>query len=79
MRNLGRLLGIGMLLLACWLVAAVIVAAPASAQRSGARDAAMQRCIDQAQRRFPDRTAGGAGRNRVFAYKACMSKAGFAP
>jgi hypothetical protein len=50
----------------------------ASAQDSAARDAAMQKCINQAHRAFPE---GGTSQDmqRSDAYKACMASAGFKP
>ena len=82
LRSLRRLRKIGIFLVVWSLVLMVTTSAFAQRTRdvrSSGRDAAMRQCIDKAQSRFPDRTAGGAGRNRVAAYKACMSRAGFAP
>ena len=43
------------------------------------RDAAIPRCIIQAQREYPDPTADEAQRARTASYKACMTAAGQAP
>jgi hypothetical protein len=53
-------------------------AAPLLAQDS-ARDAAIHRCIIQAQREYPDATSDSAQRSRTASYKACMTAAGQAP
>jgi len=61
---------------AALLVAAV--AAPASAQSTPQRDAAIEKCIAQAHQQWP----GGdqeAHRQRVAVYKACMTSAGQNP
>jgi len=61
---------------AALLVAAV--ASPASAQVTPQREAAIERCIAQAHQQWP----GGdeeAHRQRVAAYKACMTAAGQNP
>ena len=57
----------------------VAFAAPAIAQQDSARDAAIHRCIVQAQREYPDPTSDSAQRSRTMAYKACMSAAGQVP
>jgi len=56
---------------------AAAIASQATAQQSGARDAAIHRCINQAHRQFP----GGEDQDipRSEAYKACMVSAGFQP
>jgi hypothetical protein len=43
------------------------------------RDAAIHRCIIQAQREYPDATSDEAQRGRTMAYKACMTAAGQVP
>jgi hypothetical protein len=43
------------------------------------RDAAIHRCIIQAQREYPDPTADEAQRARTASYKACMTAAGQVP
>jgi hypothetical protein len=45
------------------------------------RDAAVHKCIQQAQAEFPGSGVGDAliDRNRTAAYKACMTSAGFLP
>jgi hypothetical protein len=43
------------------------------------RDAAIHRCIIQAQREYPDATSDSAQRSRTASYKACMTAAGQAP
>ena len=50
--------------------------APAQIQQSAARDAAIHRCIEQAQQLYP---GPSQGTNRSDSYKACMTNAGFAP
>jgi hypothetical protein len=47
--------------------------------QSSRRDAAITRCITKAQRQFPRSGSYGTMSNRTFAYKACMSAAGFRP
>ena len=67
-----------------WLIAslaALSVAAlssPAAAQDSPARDAAIARCVKQAQTTYPD-DGDDQGRNRTALYKSCMTAAGFNP
>ena len=53
-------------------------AAPVVAQDS-ARDAAIHRCIIQAQREYPDATSDATQRARTASYKACMTAAGQSP
>ena len=55
----------------------VSFAPQASAQ--DARDAAIHKCMLEAQARHPDVSNPGNQRNRTDAHKACMSAAGFAP
>jgi hypothetical protein len=47
--------------------------------QDSARDAAIHRCIIQAQREYPDATSDSAQRSRTASYKACMTAAGQAP
>ena len=67
-----------------WLIAlsaALSIAAfsaPAVAQDSPARDAAIARCVKQAQTMYPD-DGDEQGRNRTMLYKSCMTAAGFNP
>jgi hypothetical protein len=56
----------------------IVWSAPASAQRGG-RDAAISRCIAQAQSQFPRAGSYGTMTNRTFAYKSCMRAAGYRP
>jgi hypothetical protein len=63
------------------LLAALSVAAfssQAAAQDSAARDAAIARCVKQAQTAFP-LDGDDEGRNRTALYKSCMTSAGFNP
>jgi hypothetical protein len=63
------------------LMAALSVAAfstQAVAQDSPARDAAIARCVKQAQAAYPD-DGDDQGRNRTALYKSCMTAAGFNP
>ena len=63
------------------LLAALSVAAfssQAAAQDSAARDAAIARCVKQAQTAFP-LDGDDQGRNRTALYKSCMTSAGFNP
>jgi hypothetical protein len=43
------------------------------------RNAAISRCIAQAQRQFPRSGSRGTSENRTFSYRACMHSAGFRP
>ncbi len=56
--------------------AAFTLASPATAQQN--RDATLHKCIVEAQRAYPS-TTPDADEQRTALYKACMSKAGFAP
>ena len=63
------------------LLAALSVAAfstQAMAQDTPARDAAIARCVKQAQTMYPD-DGDDQGRNRTMLYKSCMTAAGFNP
>jgi hypothetical protein len=55
------------------------VQAQQSATPGPQRDAAIHRCIIQAQREYPDPTADEAQRARTASYKACMTAAGQVP
>jgi hypothetical protein len=55
-----------------------VFAAQAVAQDSPQRDAAISRCVRQAHLQYPDDTVDH-NNNRTFAYKACMTNAGFNP
>jgi hypothetical protein len=57
---------------------AVSVPAAAQIQQSAARDAAIHRCIEEAQRLYPG-PSGSQGTNRSDSYNACMTNAGFVP
>ena len=50
-----------------------------SAQDSEKRDAAIHKCILEAQARFPDVTVASSQRGRTDTYKACMVAAGERP
>jgi hypothetical protein len=53
---------------------------PVLAQDSAARDAAIHKCILQAQAEYPSTSGSGdTQRNRTSAYKACMTAAGQRP
>jgi hypothetical protein len=54
-------------------------AGPAVVTLGPERDAAIHRCIIQAQREYPDATNDEAQRGRTMAYKACMTAAGQVP
>jgi hypothetical protein len=53
-------------------------ASPASAQ-DAARDAAIHKCIMQAQAQWPDVSNPGNQRNRTDAYRSCMQAEGQRP
>lgn len=61
-------------------LAAALCASPmaAHAQDSGARDAAIARCVKVAHAEYPDDDISNT-RNRSDRYKACMTEAGFRP
>jgi hypothetical protein len=65
-------------LFACFVAMTTVASMPAAAQiqQSAARDAAIHRCIEQAQQLYPGPTQGT---NRSDSYKACMTNAGFVP
>jgi hypothetical protein len=60
------------------LLAGLSVATWTSQASAAGRDAAITRCITQAQRQFPT-TRRYQTSNRTFSYKACMQRAGFRP
>ena len=55
-----------------------VLASQVSAQDNPARDAAIARCIKAAHTQYPG-DDGQQSQQRTFAYKACMTAAGFAP
>ena len=57
-------------------VAFAVLALPASAQDSAARDAAIGKCIREAHLQFPNDIETDA---RAAVYKTCMVAAGFKP
>jgi len=59
-------------------VSIALFASQADAQ-SARRQAAIERCIAQAQAQFPFTGDQSYGRNRTAAYKACMRAAGQRP
>jgi hypothetical protein len=60
-----------------WVVVLTATSLPAVAQtQSAARDAAIRRCIEEAQRLYP---GPSQGTDRSDYYTACMTTAGFAP
>jgi hypothetical protein len=64
-------------LLACVVVlTATSLPTGAQIQQSAARDAAIRRCIEEAQRLYP---GPSQGTDRSDYYTACMTNAGFAP
>jgi hypothetical protein len=59
-------------------LSAAAFASQVSAQDSKARDAAISKCVKQAQTQYPDDSITNQ-QSRSDVYKACMSTAGFAP
>jgi hypothetical protein len=59
-------------------LSAAAFASQASSQDSKARDAAISKCVKQAQTQYPDDTTSNQT-SRSDVYKACMTTAGFAP
>ena len=59
--------------------AAVVLAAGTANAAKGNRDAAMERCIAQAQASAPDVVGSGSGTRRTAVYKSCMTQAGYRP
>src|SRR5262245_34446110 len=73
--KIGQCRWLGLLACAAAVTAACVPAA-AQIQQSAARDAAIHRCIEQAQQMYPGTSQGT---NRSDSYKACMTNAGFTP
>ena len=59
-------------------ISAAAFASQVSAQDSKARDAAISKCVKQAQTQYPDDTTSNQT-SRSDEYKACMATAGFNP
>lgn len=59
-------------------LSATAFASQVSAQDSAARDAAIAKCVKEAQTAYP-LDGDDQGRNRTALYKACMTAAGFNP
>ena len=59
-------------------LSAAAFASQVSAQDSKARDAAISKCVKQAQTQYPDDTTSNQT-SRSDVYKACMFSAGFNP
>lgn len=59
-------------------LSAAAFASQVSAQDSKARDAAISKCVKQAQTQYPDDSISNQ-QSRSDVYKACMATAGFAP
>ena len=57
-------------------VSYAVLALPASAQDSAARDAAIKKCLKEAHQQFPNDIETDA---RAAAYSSCMVAAGFRP
>jgi hypothetical protein len=53
--------------------------APQASAQDSVRDAAIHKCILEAQTRHPDISNPSNQRNRTDAYRACMAAAGLAP
>jgi hypothetical protein len=53
--------------------------APQASAQDAVRDAAIHKCILEAQTRHPDVSNPSNQRNRTDAYKSCMAAAGLAP
>ena len=53
--------------------------APQASAQDAARDAAIHKCIMQAQAQFPDVSNPGNQRNRTDAYRSCMAAEGQRP
>jgi hypothetical protein len=68
----------GLATLAVLSVASFELPMTAQAQSEAEREAAMHRCILAVQRQYPS-TTGEQQDQRVAAYKACMTQAGFRP
>ena len=59
-------------------LSAITFAQQTAAQDTAQRDAAISRCVREANTQYPT-DDDNAGRGRTAAYKACMTRAGFAP
>ena len=59
-------------------LSAAAFASQVSAQDSKARDAAISKCVKQAQTQYPDDTTSNQT-SRSDVYKACMATAGYNP
>ena len=59
--------------------AAIALAAGTANAAKGNRDAAMEKCIAEAQASAPDVVGSGNSTRRVAVYKNCMSQAGYRP
>ena len=53
--------------------------APQASAQDAVRDAAIHKCILEAQTRHPDISNPSNQRNRTDAYRSCMAAAGLAP
>jgi len=60
-------------------VAAIALAAGTATAAKGSRDAAIERCIAEAQAAAPDIPGSGSQTRRTAVYKGCMSQAGYRP
>ena len=65
----------------CTIIAGAAVALMAGTANAakGNRDAAMEKCIAEAQASAPDIVGSGNSTRRVAVYKNCMSQAGYRP
>jgi len=59
--------------------AAIALAAGIANAAKGNRDAAIERCIAEAQASAPDVVGSGNSTRRVAVYKTCMAQAGYRP
>ena len=59
--------------------AAIALAASTANAAKGSRDAAIERCIAQAQQAAPDEPGTGSGSRRTAIFKSCMTRAGYQP
>ncbi len=53
--------------------------APQASAQSAARDAAIHKCVNEAQARFPNVGEASTMRARTDVYRSCMAAAGQAP
>ena len=65
----------------CMIIAGAALALTAGAANAakGSRDAAIERCIAEAQASAPDIPGSGSGTRRTAVYKSCMAQAGYRP